>query len=37
MIPKSGKNADWDKLNDDIDTIGTEFQTHLTSLKKQLK
>ncbi|CEI93954.1 Putative DNA mismatch repair protein msh6 [Rhizopus microsporus] len=37
MIPKSGKNADWDKLNNDIDAIGTEFQTHLASLKKQLK
>lgn len=37
MIPKSGKNEAWDDIMNQIDAVQNQFQSHLNSLKKQLK
>lgn len=37
MIPKSGKNEEWDGIMNQIDAVQNQFHSHLNSLKKQLK
>ncbi|KAI9280014.1 muts domain V-domain-containing protein [Sporodiniella umbellata] len=37
IIPKSGKNEGWDRIIDGIHDIESEFESHLSTLRKQLK